>query len=87
VLTGTDGELRLEVVTPVTVAGVLDALESRFPVLTGALRDRSTGRRRPFIRFFAGETDMSNAPPATPLPGAVTEGREVFFVVGAMAGG
>lgn len=82
-----DGEVQLEVPAPVTVAAVLDALETRFPVLRGTLRDHSTLKRRPFIRFFACKEDLSLDPPDTLLPDAVVNGSEPFLVVGAMAGG
>lgn len=81
------GEVPLEVDTPVTQRRVLDALEQAYPMLRGTLRDRHTGRRRPFIRFFACEEDLSNEEPDAPLPAEVAAGREPFLVVGAMAGG
>jgi hypothetical protein len=80
-------EVSLSVAAPVTVSAVLDALESDYPVLTGTIRDRSTNRRRPFVRFFACERDLSHEPPDVPLPAAVVEGTEPLLVVGAMAGG
>ncbi len=82
-----DGEVQIEVGSPATMCGVLDALETRYPVLRGTIRDHVTLRRRPFIRFFACEEDMSNEPPETKLPEAVVKGTEPFLVVGAMAGG
>ncbi|MBW0090935.1 MoaD/ThiS family protein [Pseudonocardia sp. KRD-184] len=82
-----DGEVRVEVEAPATLDGVLDALESRYPVLCGAVRDRATGRRRAFVRFFACEEDLSHAPTDDPLPDAVVRGTEPLLVVGAMAGG
>jgi hypothetical protein len=82
-----EGEVQLEVAAPVTTASVLDALESRFPVLRGTVRDHTTKKRRDFIRFFACEEDLSNDPTDALLPQAVVEGREPFMVVGAMAGG
>lgn len=82
-----DGEVELEVVSPVTLGRVLDALEARFPVLRGTIRDHDTHRRRPFVRFYACQEDLSHEPPDTPLPEAVLAGREPFLVVGAMAGG
>ena len=82
-----DGEVELAVAIPVTVSAVLDALEARFPVLRGTIRDHSTLKRRPFIRFFACKEDLSLDPPDTPLPEAVVNGSEPFLVVGAMAGG
>ena len=70
-----------------TLAEVLDALEAAHPVLTGTVREARSGQRRPFVRFFACEQDLSHAPPGDPLPTAVLEGREPLLVVGAMAGG
>lgn len=86
-LAGVDSEVQLEVSQPVTTEAVLDALEALYPVLGGTVRDRATGRRRPFIRFFAGEEDLSNDPADAELPPAVTKGAEPFSIVGAMAGG
>lgn len=80
------GELALEVAEP-TQAGLLAALEERYPVLRGTIRDHTTLRRRPFIRFFACERDLSHESPDAPLPSAVTSGQEPFLVVGAIAGG
>jgi hypothetical protein len=71
----------------VTQRGVLDALEARYPVLRGTIRDHVTGRRRAFVRFFACERDLSHEPPDASLPEAVATGAEPFLVVGAMAGG
>ncbi len=82
-----DGEVRLAVDAPVTQRAVLDALEARYPMLRGTIRDHDTCRRRPFVRFFACEEDLSHEPPDTPLPEAVARGAEPFMVVGAMAGG
>ncbi len=82
-----DGEVSLDVATPATVDSVLDALESQYPMLRGTIRDHVTRRRRPFIRFFACEQDLSNEPPDTPLPTAVTSRAEPLWIVGAMAGG
>jgi hypothetical protein len=81
------GEVRLEVAGPVTQRLVLDALEARYPVLLGTMRDRSSGKRRPFVRFYACEEDLSNEPPDTPLPERVVGGEEPFIILGAMAGG
>lgn len=81
------GEVQLDLAGPATQGGVLDAVEARFPMLTGTIRDRHSGRRRAFVRFFACEQDLSNDPPDTPLPDAVVEGREPFIILGAMAGG
>jgi molybdopterin synthase sulfur carrier subunit len=86
-LAGVDGEVRVEVVGPVTVSAVLDALEARHPVLRGTIRDHVTHRRRAFVRFFACREDVSHDPPNAPLPEAVAGGREPLRVVGAMAGG
>jgi hypothetical protein len=82
-----DGELRLEVESPVTLRTVLDALEARYPMLRGTFRDHVTQRRRALVRFFADGQDLSHVAPDTPLPAAVTMGTEPFLVVGAMAGG
>nr|WP_222131676.1 hypothetical protein [Pseudonocardia sp. C8] len=83
-----DGELALAVPgPPVTLGAVLDAVERRHPVLCGAIRDRGTGRRRAFVRYFACEEDLSHEPAGVALPAAVARGEEPFLVVGAMAGG
>jgi len=82
-----DGEVQLEVQGAVTQRSVLDALEAAYPMLCGAIRDHVTLKRRPFIRFFACEEDLSHEPPDAPLPEAVVSGREPFLVVGAIAGG
>ena len=82
-----DAEVELEVVEPVTVNTVLDALESRYPVLRGTIRDHGTDRRRAFIRFFACGRDFSQEPPDAPLPDAVSSGTDALMVVGAIAGG
>ena len=82
-----NGEVQLEVPGRVTQCSVLDALESRYPVLAGTIRDHDGGRRRAFIRFFACEQDLSHEPPDAPLPEAVAAGAEPFLVVGAIAGG
>jgi hypothetical protein len=82
-----DGEVQLEVGSPVTLGSVLDALEARYPVLRGTIRDHVTLRRRPFVRFFAAKEDLSLEPPETKLPDAVATGDEPFLIVGAMAGG
>jgi len=82
-----DGEVDVELGGVATVASVLDALEERYPVLRGAIRDHVTKERRPFVRFFAVGEDVSHDPPDTPLPEAVAGGREPLRVVGAMAGG
>lgn len=81
------GEVRLAVDGPVTQRSVLDALESRYPVLRGTIRDHDTLRRRAFVRYYACQLDLSHDPPDDPLPEAVATGAEPFLVVGAMAGG
>ena len=86
-LAGVDGEVQLPVPGQVTVRSVLDALEKAYPVLRGAVRDHVTLRRRPFVRFFACEQDLSHEPPDAPLPEAVAQGAEPFLIVGALAGG
>ena len=80
-------EVQLDVAAPVTQRSVLDALEMRYPMLRGAIRDHVTLQRRPFLRFFACEQDLSHDPPDTPLPEAVASGKEPFIVIGAIAGG
>ena len=86
-LVGVNGEVRLEVEGPVTQRAVLDALEARYPALRGTIRDRVTGKRRAFVRFFACEQDLSHDPPDNPLPDEVAAGKEPFLVIGAIAGG
>lgn len=86
-LAGVDGEVTVEVDGPVTLRSVLDALEARYPMLRGTVRDHATQRRRPLLRFFACEEDLSHEPPDTPLPDAVASGAEPFIVLGAIAGG
>jgi sulfur-carrier protein len=81
------GEVALELEGPVTQRSVLDALEARYPMLRGAIRDHATQQRRPFVRFFACAEDVSHESPDVPLPDAVATGAEPFLVVGAMAGG
>ena len=81
------GDVSLEVSGPVTQRSVLDALEACYPMLRGAIRDHVTEQRRPFIRFFACEEDLSHEPPDAPLPDRVASGMEPFFIVGAIAGG
>ena len=80
-------EVTLDVEGPVTQASVLDALEGRYPMLRGTIRDHGTHQRRPFLRFFACEEDLSHEVPDAPLPHAVASGAEPFLVVGAIAGG
>ena len=82
-----DGEVLLEVKSPVTLSAVLDALEACHPVLRGTIRDQITLRRRPFVRFFACKEDLSHHPPDAALPEAVTAGGEPFMIIGAIAGG
>jgi len=80
-------EVTIEVDGPVTQRSVLDALETRYPMLRGTIRDHVTQQRRPFLRFFACEQDLSHEPPDAPLPDAVASGKEPFVVLGAIAGG
>ena len=82
-----DGEVELDVEDPATQGALLDALEARYPMLTGTIRDHGTKRRRAFLRFFACGEDLSHEPPDMPLPEAVANGEEPFQIVGAMAGG
>ena len=82
-----DGEVQVAIDGEVTLGSVLDALETKYPVLCGTIRDHVTRERRPFVRFFACEEDLSHEPPQTPLPAAVVNGAEPFLVVGALAGG
>ena len=82
-----DGEVTLEVAGVVTQRSVLDALEARYPMLCGTMRDHVTQKRRPFIRFFACQEDLSHEAPDAPLPDAVATGAEPFLVIGAIAGG
>ncbi|HEX2323632.1 MAG TPA: MoaD/ThiS family protein [Streptosporangiaceae bacterium] len=82
-----DGEVELLVTGPVTQCSVLDALEARYPMLRGTIRDQEGGQRRAFMRFFACEQDLSHEPPDAPLPEAVMAGREPYLIIAAMAGG
>jgi molybdopterin converting factor small subunit len=82
-----DGEVILDVASPVTQRSVLDAIEARYPMLRGTIRDHGTLKRRPFVRFFACEQDLSHESPDTPLPDAVATGADPLLIVGAMAGG
>ena len=82
-----DGDVQLEVAPPITQRAILDALESRYPMLRGTIRDHVTARRRPFIRFFACNEDLSLDSPDDPLPNAIATGAEPFLVIGAIAGG
>jgi sulfur-carrier protein len=86
-LAGVIGVARVQVPDEPTIADVLDAVEERYPVLRGTIRDHGTRRRRAFMRYFACERDLSHEPPDTPVPRPVAAGREVFRVVGAIAGG
>ena len=81
------GEVQLEVEGPATQRAVLDALEARYPMLCGTIRDHVTHKRRDFLRFFACEQDLSNESPDAPLPEAVATGAEPYLIIGAMAGG
>jgi molybdopterin converting factor small subunit len=82
-----DGEVELEVTGQATQGSVLDALEARYPMLRGTIRDQQNGKRRAFVRFFACQQDLSHEPPEAPLPDAVASGAEPYLIVGAMAGG
>lgn len=86
-LANVEGEVSLEVAPPVTCRAVLDALEAKYPVLCGTIRDHDTGKRRAFLRFFACEEDLTHESPDMPLPEAVATGKEPFMVIGAIAGG
>jgi hypothetical protein len=86
-LAGIDDEVKLEVEGQATQRSVLDALEARYPMLRGTIRDHVTQKRRPFLRFFACKQDLSLEPPDAPLPEAVASGAEPFLVIGAIAGG
>jgi molybdopterin synthase sulfur carrier subunit len=82
-----DGEVTLNIAEPVTIRSVLDALEARYPMLCGTIRDHDTLKRRPFLRFFACEEDLTHQSPDDPLPEAVVQGKEPFLIIGAIAGG
>ena len=82
-----DGDVELEIAGPITVSAVLDALEAKYPMLRGTIRDHGTLKRRPFIRCFACMQDLSLEPPETALPADIVSGKEPFLVIGAMAGG
>ena len=82
-----DGDVTLEVAGPVTISSVLDALEARYPMLSGTILEHDTRKRRPFLRFFACEEDLSHQSPDTPLPDAVANGKEPLLIIGAIAGG
>ena len=81
------GEVQLELDGPVTQSSILDALEARYPMLRGTMRDQQTHKRRAFVRFFACQQDLSHEAPDAPLPSAIADGTEPFLVIGAMAGG
>lgn len=87
VLAQVSGEITLRVEEPVTLGRVLDALEAQYPVLRGTIRDHDTRKRRPFLRFFACQEDLSHDSPDDPLPEPVAEGKEPLLVIGAIAGG
>ena len=86
-IAGVSGDVQLDVAPPVTQRSVLDALEARYPVLRGTVRDHVTQERRAFVRFFACQEDLSHESPDAPLPDAVASGAEPFMIVGAIAGG
>ena len=86
-LAGIKGDVELEVKGSVTQRSVLDALEARYPMLKGTIREHVTQQRRPYLRFFACEQDLSHEPPDAPLPGAVASGTEPLIILGAIAGG
>lgn len=82
-----EGELELDIDAPVTPARIIDAIEARYPMLLGTMRDRTTGKRRPHIRFFGCERDLSHDAPDAALPDDIANGREPFLIIGAMSGG
>ena len=86
-LAGVDREVQLDVPPPVTARSILDALEVRYPMLRGTIRDHVTQKRRAFLRFFACEEDLSHDSPDNPLPEKIASGAEPFFIIGAIAGG
>ena len=86
-LAHTEAEVRIDIAKPLTQRSLLDALEACYPMLRGTIRDQVTQQRRPFLRFFACEEDLSHESPDTPLPEAVASGTEPFLIVGAIAGG
>jgi len=86
-LAGVEGEVTVEVAGPVTQRSLLDALEARYPMLRGTIRDHGSVKRRPMLRFYACEEDLSHEAPDAPLPPAVASGAEPFFIIGAIAGG
>ena len=86
-LAGVGREVQVQVAGPATQRTLLDALEAAYPMLRGAIRDQASGQRRPLMRFFANQKDLSHEPPDAPLPAAVAQGTEPFMIVGAIAGG
>lgn len=86
-LAAIQGEVQLDVAGPITQRSVLDALEARYPMLKGTIRDHGSDKRRPFLRFFACEQDLSNESPDAPLPHAVASGAEPYLIIGGLAGG
>jgi len=86
-LSGVQGELQLDVGEQPTIDSVIDAIESQYPMLHGTIRDHYTGKRRPMVRYYACEEDLSHEPTDTPIPEAVVAGKEPFIVLGAMSGG
>jgi sulfur-carrier protein len=86
-LAGVDSEVQVELSGPVTQRSLLDALEAKYPMLRGTIRDHGTLKRRPFLRFFACEQDLSHEPPDAPLPQPVVTGAEPYLIIGAIAGG
>ncbi len=86
-LAGTGKEVELDVAAPVTLAGVVGALETAYPTLRGAIRDHGTLKRRPMVRYFACEQDLSHEPDDTPVPDEVVSGKEPFIILGAISGG
>ena len=86
-LSGVNGEVMLDVEGLITQRSVLDALEARYPMLRGSIRDHVTQQRRPFLRFYACQEDLSHDPPDAPLPDSVATGKEPFLIIGAIAGG
>jgi molybdopterin converting factor small subunit len=87
ILAKAGAEVQLEVEAPATLSAVLDALEARYPMLAGTIRDHTTKQRRPFLRFFACAEDISHEPAGSPLPAAVVSGAEPLLIIGAIAGG
>ena len=87
ILANIQGELQLEPKSPVSITTILDALEAKFPNLTGTIRDHGSTKRRPMIRFYALNEDLSHDPPDTPLPEKIAAGQEPFYIIAAIAGG